>query len=300
MSRLLAAVTVTTLVVMLSSAPSVRADPPIVWRGMTADQVFFKVRDVFRSHRPPPTYETYTLDRRNNDAEGYPDYSSSYTFHIWVRTTDKAALAREISRLGAIGQLEFMRPQFNAVDAPEDHPEIADPGPPTADLFEPAPIHPRPITFVPTPEPNYTPLPVIAHQQLTFNLDYWVNQVDVEDGLLHLSLSPRRDPERNRLRELYADPHTYELRRVVATDRLQVCYGGRHSCEIFPTLFTITVAHLQGIPVVTHIHGVVGGGYNGDDQIVEYSFTNIAFPKSLPDWYFNPTQYAQHQQDAPS
>lgn len=265
---------------------------------MSPDDVFYKIRAVFRSHRPPPTYETYTLVRQNNDAEGYPDYASSYTFHIWVRTTDKAALARQIFRLGAIGPLEFMRPQFNDVAPDNDHPEFDDPGPPTADLFEPAPIHPHPISWVPTPEPSGTLPPIIARVGVTVNADYYVDSVGADDGLLHVVLTPRRDPERNRLRELWVDPRTFELEKVLCTDRLAVDYGSGH-VDIYPVLFTVTIGRLDGIPVVTHIHGVVQGGYSGDDQIVEYSFDNIAFPASLPDWYFDPREYASHSNDAP-
>ncbi|MHB8433388.1 MAG: hypothetical protein ACYC8W_08505 [Candidatus Tyrphobacter sp.] len=265
---------------------------------MSPDDVFYKIREVFRSHRPPPPYETYTLVRQNDDAEGYPDYADSYTFHIWMRTSDKAALGREFSRLGAIGQMEFMRPQFNSVDAPEDHPELADPGPPTADLFEPAPAHPHPISWVPTPEPTGTMPPVIGRVNVSVNADYYVVAVNADQGLLHVVLTPRRDPERNRLRELWVDPRTFELEKVLATDRFEYCVG--HRCETYPTLFTITLGRLDGMPVVTHIHGVVEGGYNSDDRVVEYSFENIAFPHSLPSWYFDPRDYAAHIQDAPT
>lgn len=266
---------------------------------MSPDDVFYKIRAVFRSHRPPPPYETYTLVRQNNDAEGYPDYASSYTFHIWVRTSDKAAMARQISRLGAIGPLEFMRPQFNDVAPDNDHPEFDDPGPPTADLFEPAPTQPHPISWVPTPEPTGTMPPVIMHVGVTINADYYVDAVNADDGLLHVVLTPRRDPERNRLRELWVDPHTFELEKVLCTDRLAVDYGAGH-LDIYPVLFTVTLGRLDGIPIVTHIHGVVEGGYSGDDAIVEYSYQDVAFPRSLPSWYFDPHDYAAHLDDAPT
>jgi hypothetical protein len=288
--------------VMLVRVPQSHAQVPTqpTWHGMTYDQVFYKIRDVFRSHRPPPPFETYTLIRSDNDAEGYPDYADSYTFHIWERTSDKAAMGRKISDLGAVGQLEFMRPQFNSVDAPADQPELADPGPPTADLFEPAPVHPHPISWVPTPEPRATPsLKTIARQNFIFNLDYYVVSVGMDHGLLHVVLTPKRDPERNRLRELWVNPRTFELQKVIATDRFEACYGPRN-CQIYPTLFTIVVSHLNGLPVVTHIHGIVEGGYNGDDKIVDYSFNDIAFPKALPSWYFDPGDYAQHVADAPT
>ncbi|HEY9086202.1 MAG TPA: hypothetical protein VIN40_09770, partial [Candidatus Tyrphobacter sp.] len=241
MTRLGLAVLMTAIAILLLKSPSAPAGTrpshnaqaaSVPLPHMSPDDVFFAIRRVFRSHRPPPPFETYTLVRQNNDAEGYPDYASSYTFHIWCRTSDKAALARSIARLGAIGPLEFMRPQFNNVDGVADHPEYADPGPPTADLFEPAPIHPHPVTWVPTPEPTTTSAPVIARTSITINIDYYVVSVGADQGLLHVVLTPRRDPERNRLRELWVDPKTLELRKVVATDRLEVSGGGR--TDIYP------------------------------------------------------------------
>ena len=56
------------------------------------------IRAKFRSHRPPPLYETYTLVRKQNASNGYPDPVSSYTKHIWVRNTDRAALTRMVYR----------------------------------------------------------------------------------------------------------------------------------------------------------------------------------------------------------
>jgi hypothetical protein len=57
---------------------------------------------------------------------------------------------------------------------------------------------------------------------------------------------------------------------------------------------------VQGFPVVTNLHGVVTGGYHGDGQEVDYRFTDIAFPATLPSWYFDARSYAAHQNDAPS
>lgn len=276
------------------------------WRHMTRDEIFFKIRDVFRSHRPPPRYEQYTLVRQDDDAEGFPDYANSYTFHVWERTTDKAALGRQVSYLGGTGQIswegppEFMRPQFNDVDAPPGHPELADPGPPTADLFQPAPAQRHPIAWIPTPEPAASPAPpVIARAQVLFNLDYFVDSVGLKDGLLHVTVTPRRDPERNRLRQLWVVPNTFELTKVVAEDHFEVCYAG-NICRFYPATFTISLNQVDGVPVITQVRAVVQGGYNGDDRTVDYAFEEINFPTSLPDWYFDPTQYAQHINEAPT
>lgn len=306
MRRRLLALAVSVALLSAAEYAVAASNAPVSWQHMTPDQVFFKIRDVFRSHRPPPLYEQYTLVRQDDDAEGYPDYANSYTFHVWERSSDKAALGRQISYLGGTGQIswegppEFMRPQLNALDAPPGHPELADPGPPTADLFQPAPITRHPITWVPTPEPTNGPqLPVIAREQVQFNLDYRVTSVGIKDGLLHLTLTPRRDPERNRLRELWAVPTTFELSKVVEEDHFEVCYAG-NVCKFYPAWFTIALGRVEDVPTITEIRAVVQGGYNGDDRVVNYAFENVSYPQALPGWYFSASQYAQHLGDAPT
>jgi len=69
-----------------------------------------------------------------------------------------------------------------------------------------------------------------------------------------LYLSAIRDPERNRLREVYADKNTYEVTRLIAHDRL--FDDGSH--KIYDTTFDIRVGQLEGRPVVLSIHGEVG------------------------------------------
>jgi hypothetical protein len=250
----------------------------------SGEDLLSRIRAQFRSHRPPPMYETYTLVRTQNTNYGYPDYVNSYTWHVWYRSPDHAALGRKESKLGSHGQLTFKRPMFNVAD---------DPGPPTADVFEPAPAHTLPPDFVPTPEAS-PGLSVIATVRVKGEFDYRVTNQQREGDLLHVSLSPRRDPDRNRLRELWVDAKTLELKKIVATDKLFVEHG-----PIYPVIFTINFSTLEGVPIITNIHGVVGGSYDGDGQIVDFDFKDIAFPKALPDWYFDAHSYASHAGDAP-
>jgi hypothetical protein len=244
------------------------------------------IRAQFRTHRPPPAYVTYTLVRSQKATNGYPDYANSYTAHYWVRSLDRAALTRKVFRDEARGELTFDRPAFN---------EARDPGPPTADVFEPAPARPHPVAEVPTPEPRDTPIPVIGGVRTFLEADYHVDNVAVEADELHLSITPIRDVDRNRLREIYVDKKTLELHKLIATDKLFLNGG-----PVFPVTFTITMGMVQGTPVVTDLHGVVGGGYNDDGKDVDYQFRDIAFPQTLPDWYFNPRTYAAHTNNGPS
>jgi len=246
------------------------------------------IRSQFRSHRPPPLYETYTLVRSQKATNGYPDPVGTYTMHVWVRNTDRAALTRQVFRDEARGPLKFDRPAFN---------EDRDPGPPTSDVFEPAPARPHPVSDVPTPEPRYTPLPVIGSVRALIESDYRVDSLRTEGDQLHLQIYPIRDVERNRLRDVYVDAKTLELRRLIATDKLFVNDG---KDGVFPVTFTIIIGYVGGFPVVTNLHGVVGGGYTGDGQEVDYRFSDITFPAALPAWYFDARSYAAHQNDAPS
>ncbi|HTV72750.1 MAG TPA: hypothetical protein VME66_03465 [Candidatus Acidoferrales bacterium] len=270
------------LALLISAALSVSPAPA---SSPSPERLLALIRAKFRSHRPPPPYVTYTLVRSQLTDQGYPDYVNSYTYHIWCRTLDRAALGRKVFRADARGPLEFQRPAFN---------EPRDPGPPTADVFEPAPLHPHPIEFVPTPEPVATALPLIGSVTTLGEFDYEVESVDVEGDEIHLRIEPIRDPERNRLREIWADKTTYELRKIAATDKLFVDRGPTYSVA-----FTVTFAMLDGTPVITAIHGDVGDGYFGDGQKVDYVFSDITFPASLPAWYFDPHTYAAHQDDAP-
>lgn len=244
-----------------------------------------QIRNRFRSHRPPPPFEVYTIERKQATSYGEPDYANSYIDHVWYRSNDHAAFERVINpENGFVGDPHFERPVFN---------QATDPGPPTADVFEPAPAHTLPPDFVPTPEPTNEPK-VLVTVRVKGEFDYRVESIDREGDLLHLKIQPRRQPDRNRLRELWVDAKTLDLRKLVATDKLFI-QGG----PTYPVLFTAEFSTLSGIPVITHIHGVVYGGYDGDGQTIDYDFRDLSFPAELPSWYFNARVWAQNKGDWP-
>jgi len=247
-------------------------------------------RATFRSHRPPPPYISYTITRKQLTDRGYPDLAESYSDELWVRNLDRAALKRRVFPYGGLGPPEFERPAFN---------EDRDPGPPTADIFEPAPKKPTKVSDVPTPEPSGDGIKTIGTVKVSAEYEYYVDALAIEGNLVHLTVRPVRDPERNRLREVYADKTTYEVTRLIAHDRL---YVGR---QIYDTTYIHVGGVLDGRPIVTSIHGEVGqaadgSAYFGDGKSVDYTFTNIKFPREMPEWYFNARTYAGHQNDLPS
>lgn len=279
--------------------PVPAADPqPTVppYQTLTPVRLLGYIRRVYREHRPPPAYETYTLVRTQNTNYGSPDYANSYTKHYWVRNTDRAALVRTVYRDDYESDMSFDRPALN---------QPRDPGPPTADLFEPA--HPQPINVVPTPEATLPPLKTIGAVVAIGESDYNVPKVTVEGNELHLVLEPRRDPERNVLREIWVDKESFILRKVIAHDRLFADGDG-----VYPVKFTYTLGYLDGYVVITRLDGVVlpivdkdkAGNitekdYDGDGATVVFDFKDITFPQSLPEWYFNPREYGSHLAEAP-
>jgi len=250
------------------------------------EKLLADIRRVFRSHRPPPSFVTYTLMRSQQTEQGYPDYLGTYTEHIWCRTSDRAALERKVFRDDYRGPMNFDRPAFN---------EARDPGPPTADVFEPAPLHPHPVEFVPTPEP-VAGGPEIGVVRAVGETQYRVLRVTVEGTQLHVSVTPIRDRERNRLREIYVDSKSLELQKLMATDKLFMDGGG----PVYNVIDTITMGMVEGRPVVTFVHAQVDSSYVGNGEQIDIEFKDIAFPSSLPAWYFDPHQYAAHQSEWPS
>ncbi len=211
---------------------------------------------------------------------------------MWVRSSDRAALKRRVFRDDYEYAPEFDRPAFN---------ESRDPGPPTADVFEPKPAQPHPVSQAYTPEPLSTGLSVIGTVRTLVETDYRVTNVATERGLVHLTVAPISDPDRNRLREIYANAETYELVKLVAADKLFVSGPFK---EVYDDEFTITMGFVQGVPVVTRVHGIAGFDehgreYQDDGKVVDFTFTDIRFPASLPDGYFNPRQWGAHQNEYP-
>jgi len=266
------------IVALTAAAPSGSPAP------VSAQSILGRVRAAFHAQTRPP-FVAYTLVRRDK-LNGRPDFDNSYTLRVWCRTSDRAALARRV-RDGRPGDPEFIRPEF---DKP------IDPGPPTADVFEALAPH----RVAPTPAPDASGPPVIGSVAVLIEFDYIAAYAGVDGHDYHLTLVPRRDPERNRLSDIYVDRDSYALTRAVAHDHLYV------EGAAIPERFEVDFGTLGTLPVITEIHGRtefsamrydLGG--RTDFHEVDYRFTNVTFPPALPDWYFDPATYGAHRRDAP-
>jgi hypothetical protein len=247
----------------------------------TGEQILARAKAVFRAHVRPP-FVAYTLVRRDTRA-GVPDFENSYTLKIWCRSSDRSALTRRAWRGAAYGSIGNITVAFDG---------YVDPGPPTADIFERALFAPRFSPAPATPVPTDSPLPVIGGVVVSTDYDYRVTASHDDGAMWHLSLAPKRDPDRNRLDDLWVDATTYEVTRVRVRDHLYLGLGGQALDDEFDVQFTPR----DGLPVIASIHGQTRDG----EFETDYTFGDVVFPAALPGWYFEPRLYGPHRSDAPS
>jgi hypothetical protein len=248
---------------------------------MIGQAVFHAISAAFAAHERP-AYVSYTMRRSQETPDGLPDLEWSYTYRVWARTSDDAAMERRVFG-GRDGRLEFTRAVFN---------EACDPGPPTADIFNLPPLGSPPPAKT---EPEA--LKTIASVRATSRPVYDVVFMEQKNNVWHLRVRPRYAPKRYRLRELWADATTYQLQKAVVTDEL-FTEGG----PVYDQLDTLTFAMLNGRPVIVRIHA--RADFNDDtppDGVdIDYDFSEISFPAVLPQWFFEPRLYGAHVGDAPA
>jgi hypothetical protein len=247
-----------------------------------ANAILARVKAALRAQERP-AYVSYTLVRHER-LDNVPDLFNSYTLRIWCRTADNAALSRRAFGSRATGAAAFIVPAF---DKP------IDPGPPTADLLDVI----RATQGSATPPPGSPP--VIGSVSVVIETNYHVMFAGIDGGDDHLRLEARRDPERNRLTDLYVDRTTFALHRAVAHDHLYT--DERTIAE----RFEIDFGTHEGIPVITTIHGQTdyaaldATDANEPLHEVDYRFEDVTFPTALPDWYFQPETYGAHRAEYP-
>lgn len=249
-----------------------------------ANAILLRVKAGLRASERP-NFIVYTLVRRDS-IDNVPDFLNSYSLRIWCRASDSAALSRRVGGTRARGPAEFITPAF---DKP------IDPGPPTADLLDVIRQ-----TQGPVPRASEPGAPaVIGSVSVVIERNYHVTFAGIDGADDHLRLEARRDPDRNRLTDLYVDRDTYALHRAIANDHLYV--DGR----VIPERFEIDFGLHDGVPVITTIYGqtdyaALGAADRGVAfHEVRYRFEDVTFPAALPAWYFEPARYGEHRAELP-
>jgi len=175
---------------------------------------------------------------------------------------------------------------------------VVDPGPPNANIFERNlfTLHGQPPV---APDPYDTPAPAnqIGSVRLQSEYDYRVITVQREGALWDLTLAPIRDPQRNRIDELWVRADTYVVQRARVRDHLFLSGtdGAGNPQAALPAEYDLTFVQRDGIPLITAISGRTDDGR----YEIDYTYTHVAFPASLPDWYFAPDSYPAHRVDGP-
>lgn len=230
--------------------------------------------------RPRSPFVSYTIRREQLTPEGLPVLEWSYVDHVWYRASDSTALERRVFR-GRPQSLEFAHVSFNGP---------WDPGPPTADVFGLAGAVPAPPG---TPNPAY---PTIASVRASGGPAYDVTSMDIQSGQWHLRVRPRHVPGTYILREVWADAATLEIRKAVVADKLFIEAG-----PTYDQLDTIAFTLVGGRETITHVHSRANFDTepDGDGFDVDYEFSDVTFPATLPDWYFQPQSYGAHVSEAP-
>ena len=133
------------------------------------------IRAVFRSHRPPPPCISYTVVRKELTDRGAFDYAESYSGELLGAQFRSRRTQTPCIPLRRPSPPQFERPAFN---------EERDPGPPTADIFEPAPKKPTLFSDLPTPEPAGEGLKTIGTIKVSSEYGYYVYSLVVEGNLV--------------------------------------------------------------------------------------------------------------------
>ena len=125
---------------------------------------------------------------------------------------------------------------------------------------------------------------------------YEVTYAQIESGEWHLRVRPLHVPGTYILRELWADAATLELKKAVVADKLFILAG-----PVYDQLDTLSFATVNGCEAITHIAARANFDQQpgGDGLSVDYDFSNVTFPKTLPQWYFQPGSYGAHVSEAP-
>jgi hypothetical protein len=236
--------------------------------------------------RTVPAYVVYTIDRESTVDMQY-DMRGSYRDRVWYRTRDGLALTRRFAGKRAVGPLRLERPAFDAAK---------DPGPPTVDLFA------LPLLSE-APAPTAADVPVIGRAATRAEYDYAVTSATLETTAgaqrYHLVVRAAREPDRNRLQEVWVDPSTYALERVKARDHLFLIDDRERVIDVMPESFDMRVAETNGVRHVARIDTRCLR-HDGVFDATVYRFDDVAFPETLPDWYFDEAQYGRNAASAPT
>jgi hypothetical protein len=248
-------------------------------------RVLGEAKRAWRERTVPP-FVVYSIDRETTLDMQY-DMRGSYRDRVWYRTSDGLALTRRFDGKRAVGLLRLERPTFDAAK---------DPGPPTIDLFS-LPL----LSEAPTAAA--TDVPVIGRATVHAEYDYVVASATLDaagpEPRYHLVVRAAREPDRNRLQELWIDPSSYAIERVKARDHLFLIDDKERVVDVSPEAFDMRMGTTAGVRHIARIDTRCLR-HDGVFDATVYRYEDVAFPETLPDWYFDEARYGANAKDAPT
>jgi hypothetical protein len=107
----------------------------------------------------------------------------------------------------------------------------------------------------------------------------------------HLRLKPLRDPRKHNLRELWVNGADFDILRAVVDGE----YAPDPSARIVPSTVTEDFGQVGPYWVVVHRTWTYVDMLDHIDLRFDATEKRMAFPREIPAWYFDETQFAAHR-----
>ena len=254
---------------------------------LSAGTIFAKAR-VAMYLRRYPRYVAYIIDIQSNA------YGKKYheAYRAMLRTHDDALVVKSTpvyTTNQPVNPYGFSFFGINKEGKPQDHIEPPFGVPWMSAVYDFGLARPPTPRFGATPNPQELEDRVLGRLDITGG-DYDVTLVgrEMDDGVdvYHLSLTPLRDPDRNRIREMWVDAKTFDVRKLVT-------YGIFRSGPPTTVPWTVTFIQLQGYwfirqEVTTATLSTPGHLFGGstDYHGINYTFGLYEYPELISDLEF--------------
>jgi len=266
-------------VVALAAAAVLASAPPGV---PSADYIFSKAAKTARDNARP-AYITYVM----HEVFVHHAKRLEYDYRVWYRGDDGKGLMQNLSpgrRGGAETVFGYPFPFSPDVNFLLN----ATPDP----VLTPVPASPTP-----TAQPGASgakPPAVLGVESVVSNRNYDVSFVGVENYLghavYHLALRAVRAERDHPLKDIWVDRTTFQVWKAHAGasgNKGPAAGSISGQAEFAPMGTYWIVQRASG-------DGQLRFGFLSDSGHYEYVFSDIGFPASLPDWYFDPKSFARH------
>ncbi|MBC5823230.1 MAG: hypothetical protein GIW99_12480 [Candidatus Eremiobacteraeota bacterium] len=263
--------------VVLAAAALLASAPPGV---PSADSIFLRAAQTARAN-PYPPYLTYVM----HEVFVHHGKRVDYDYRVWYRGNDGKALMQNLGRSRRGGSETFFGYPF--------------PFSPDVNFL----LNATPEPASPPPPPVGSPVPTASGaksphlldvEAVVSNRNYDVSLAGVEDyaghPVYHLTLRAIRDERAHPLKNVWVDRSTFQVWKAQAgaSGNKGPAAGFISGQAEFGPVGPYWLVRLASGD------GQLRFGFLSDSGHYEYVFSDLGFPPSLPDWYFDSKQFARH------